>query len=140
MLKHRPNWNNNYIIYMQNMAYEYASRGACLALCARREDRLQEVADRCRHIGSPDVIVIRADVANAHDCKRVVDQTVHHFNRCTQFMHLFSTWFYVVVFVDSNIMVWVMCMQWIIWWIMLGFLKSVCWKKLLILRIYDLSW
>ncbi|KAI7756158.1 hypothetical protein M8C21_016360 [Ambrosia artemisiifolia] len=66
---------------MQHIAYEYASRGACLALCARREDRLREVADRCRHIGSPDVIVIRADVSNAHDCKRMVDQTVHHFNR-----------------------------------------------------------
>ncbi|KAJ0639188.1 putative 11-beta-hydroxysteroid dehydrogenase [Helianthus debilis subsp. tardiflorus] len=32
-------------------------------------------------IGSPDVIVIRADVSNAHDCKRMVDQTVHHFHR-----------------------------------------------------------
>ncbi|KAI3785885.1 hypothetical protein L1987_45011 [Smallanthus sonchifolius] len=63
------------------IAYEYASRGACLALCARREDRLREVADRCLYIGSPDVIVIRADVSNAHDCKRMVDQTVHHFNR-----------------------------------------------------------
>ncbi|KAK9066391.1 hypothetical protein SSX86_013713 [Deinandra increscens subsp. villosa] len=65
----------------EHLAYEYASRGACLALSARREDRLREVADRCRHIGSPDVIVIRADVSNAHDCKRMVDQTVHHFNR-----------------------------------------------------------
>ncbi|KAD4889111.1 hypothetical protein R6Q59_034005 [Mikania micrantha] len=65
----------------EHLAYEYASRGACLALSARREDRLREVADRCRHIGSPDVIVIRADVSNAHDCKRMLDQTIHHFNR-----------------------------------------------------------
>ncbi|KAF5792998.1 putative oxidoreductase [Helianthus annuus] len=65
----------------EHIAYEYASRGACLALCARRDDRLREVADRCKHIGSPDVIVIRADVSNPHDCKRMVDQTVHHFNR-----------------------------------------------------------
>ncbi|KAL7607456.1 hypothetical protein Lser_V15G17442 [Lactuca serriola] len=65
----------------EHLAYEYASRGACLALCARRESRLREVADRCRHIGSPDVIVIRADVSHAHDCKRIVDETVNHFNR-----------------------------------------------------------
>ncbi|XP_071712084.1 11-beta-hydroxysteroid dehydrogenase A-like [Rutidosis leptorrhynchoides] len=65
----------------EHLAYEYASRGARLALSARREEKLREVADRCRHIGSPEVIVIRADVSNAHDCKRMVDQTVHHFNR-----------------------------------------------------------
>ncbi|GJX09126.1 11-beta-hydroxysteroid dehydrogenase 1B-like protein [Tanacetum coccineum] len=65
----------------EHLAYEYASRGACLALSARREDHLREVADRCRQIGAPDVIIIRADVSSAHDCKRMVDQTVHHFNR-----------------------------------------------------------
>lgn len=73
---------------MQHLAYEYASRGACLALCARRESRLREVADRCRHIGSPDVIVIRADVSHAHDCKRIVDETVNHFNRCIHILHI----------------------------------------------------
>ncbi|XP_076920977.1 11-beta-hydroxysteroid dehydrogenase A-like [Bidens hawaiensis] len=65
----------------EHLAYEYASRGACLALSARREDRLQQVADRCLQIGSPDVIVIRSDVSDAHDCKRMVDLTVHHFHR-----------------------------------------------------------
>ncbi|PWA58392.1 hydroxysteroid dehydrogenase 1 [Artemisia annua] len=65
----------------EHLAYEYASRGACLALSARRDDRLREVADRCRQIGAPDVIIIHADVSSAHDCKRMVDQTVHHFNR-----------------------------------------------------------
>ncbi|XP_076897975.1 11-beta-hydroxysteroid dehydrogenase A-like [Bidens hawaiensis] len=64
----------------EHLAYEYASRGACLALSARREERLRVVANWCRHIGSPEVIIIRADVSNAHDCKRMVDQTVHHFN------------------------------------------------------------
>lgn len=69
-------------MYVQHMAYEYARKGARLALAARREDRLQEVADRCRQIGCHDVIVIRADVSEAHDCKRMVDQTLHHFHRC----------------------------------------------------------
>ena len=71
--------------YDQHLAYEYASRGACLALSARRDDRLREVGDRCRQIGAPDVIIIHADVSSAHDCKRMVDQTVHHFNRCTRY-------------------------------------------------------
>ncbi|KAI3761439.1 hypothetical protein L1987_51855 [Smallanthus sonchifolius] len=65
----------------EHLAYEYASRGARLALSARREDLLRRVADRCLQIGSPDVIVIRTDVSDAHDCKRTVDQTVHHFKR-----------------------------------------------------------
>ncbi|KAK1422396.1 hypothetical protein QVD17_25489 [Tagetes erecta] len=63
----------------EHLAYEYASRGARLALCARREDRLRQVVDRCLQIGSPDAIFICADVSNAYDCKRMVDQTVHHF-------------------------------------------------------------
>ncbi|KAK3003405.1 hypothetical protein RJ639_020021 [Escallonia herrerae] len=41
-------------------SYEYAKRGACLALVGRREDRLQTVASKTRQIGSPDVIVIPA--------------------------------------------------------------------------------
>nr|XP_043617752.1 11-beta-hydroxysteroid dehydrogenase A-like [Erigeron canadensis] len=65
----------------EHVAYEYASKGARLALAARREDRLQVVADRCRQIGCHDVIVIQADVSEARDCKRMVDQTLHHFHR-----------------------------------------------------------
>ncbi|KVI06166.1 Glucose/ribitol dehydrogenase [Cynara cardunculus var. scolymus] len=57
----------------EHLAYEYASRRACLALSARRESRLREVANRCRQIGSPDVIVIRADVSNAHDLDHLVN-------------------------------------------------------------------
>ncbi|KAI3671446.1 hypothetical protein L1987_87184 [Smallanthus sonchifolius] len=55
----------------EHLAYEYASRGAHLAFSARREDLLRRVADRCLQIGSPDVIVIRTDVSDAHDCKRM---------------------------------------------------------------------
>ncbi|KAJ9568538.1 hypothetical protein OSB04_004504 [Centaurea solstitialis] len=65
----------------EHLAYEYASRGACLALSARRESRLREVANRCREIGSPDVIVVGSDVSKASDCKRLVDQTLDHFHR-----------------------------------------------------------
>lgn len=66
---------------VQHLAYEYAKRGAHLALAARREKSLQEVADRAREYGSPDVLVIRADVSKVEDCKRIVNVTMDHFGR-----------------------------------------------------------
>ncbi|KAI3455065.1 hypothetical protein Pfo_011728 [Paulownia fortunei] len=66
----------------ESLAYEYAKRGACLVLAARRERSLQEVAERARDLGSPDVVVVRADVSKVEDCRRVVDQTMNHFGRC----------------------------------------------------------
>ncbi|XVE63700.1 hypothetical protein DITRI_Ditri07aG0040900 [Diplodiscus trichospermus] len=63
------------------LAYEYGRRGARLALAATREKSLQEVADRARDLGSPDVIAIRADVSKVDDCKRLVEETVNHFGR-----------------------------------------------------------
>ncbi|XP_030938953.1 11-beta-hydroxysteroid dehydrogenase 1B-like [Quercus lobata] len=65
----------------EHVAYEYARRRACLALIARREDRLQEVANRARQLGSPDVIVVPADVSKVEDCKRFVDETMNHFGQ-----------------------------------------------------------
>ncbi|CAI9113132.1 OLC1v1013675C1 [Oldenlandia corymbosa var. corymbosa] len=65
----------------EHMAYEYARRGACLVLAARREKSLREVADRALELGSPDVVVVRADVSNVDDCRRVIDQTMNHFGR-----------------------------------------------------------
>lgn len=64
------------------MAYEYARRGSRLALVARRENRLREVAEGARSMGSPEVITIKADVSKVEDCKRSVDFTVKHFGRC----------------------------------------------------------
>ncbi|XP_022737761.1 11-beta-hydroxysteroid dehydrogenase-like 4A [Durio zibethinus] len=65
----------------EHLAYEYARRGARLSLVARRTDRLQKVADKARQLGSPDVIVITADVSKIEDCKRFVDMTVNHFGQ-----------------------------------------------------------
>ncbi|XVF54723.1 hypothetical protein PTKIN_Ptkin05aG0204000 [Pterospermum kingtungense] len=65
----------------EHLAYEYGRRGARLALTARREKSLQEVADRARDLGSPDVITIRADVSKVDDCRRLVEETVNHFGR-----------------------------------------------------------
>jgi NAD(P)-dependent dehydrogenase (short-subunit alcohol dehydrogenase family) len=40
------------------------------------------VAGTAYQLGSPEVIVIRADVSRVADCKRFVDETVEHFGRC----------------------------------------------------------
>ncbi|XP_057479502.1 11-beta-hydroxysteroid dehydrogenase A-like [Actinidia eriantha] len=65
----------------EHLAYEYAKRGACLAICARRVHRLLAVAERARDLGSPDVISVEADVARVDDCRRFVEEAVNHFGR-----------------------------------------------------------
>ncbi|KAE9467564.1 hypothetical protein C3L33_00506, partial [Rhododendron williamsianum] len=66
----------------EHLAYKYAKGGACLALMARREKRLEAVADKARWLGSPDVIVESGDVSKVEDCKRFVDAALNHFGRC----------------------------------------------------------
>ncbi|XP_044501921.1 11-beta-hydroxysteroid dehydrogenase A-like isoform X2 [Mangifera indica] len=55
------------------LAYEYGKKGARLALVARREDRLNEVAAKASELGSPDVIVICADVSKVEDLDHLVN-------------------------------------------------------------------
>lgn len=66
---------------MKYLAYEYARRGACLALAARREERLRAVADKARMLGSPDVIVISTDISKVEDCEGFITEAVNHFGR-----------------------------------------------------------
>ncbi|KMS97505.1 hypothetical protein BVRB_5g126480 isoform B [Beta vulgaris subsp. vulgaris] len=65
----------------EQLAYEYARRGAYLVLAARREKSLREVANMCLELGSPDSITVNADVSNVNDCKRIVDTTITNFGR-----------------------------------------------------------
>ncbi|KAL5717868.1 11beta-hydroxysteroid dehydrogenase [Ranunculus cassubicifolius] len=65
----------------EQLAYEYAKKGARLALVDIREKLLQEVARKARTFGSPDTIIIFADVSKADDCKRFVQETVNHFGK-----------------------------------------------------------
>ncbi|WVZ26141.1 hypothetical protein V8G54_004685 [Vigna mungo] len=65
----------------EHLAYEYAKRGAHLALVARRENRIKEVANNAKLLGSPDVITIPADVSRPQDCRRFVESTIDHFGR-----------------------------------------------------------
>lgn len=63
------------------MAYEYARRGACLALAARRKNSLREVGERALLLGSPDVLLVPTDVSKVEDCKRLIDETINHFGQ-----------------------------------------------------------
>ncbi|KAK9668922.1 hypothetical protein RND81_13G096100 [Saponaria officinalis] len=71
--------NGRQYISDKHVTYEYAKRGARLALVARRENRLQQVAQTAIYLGCPDVIVIPADVSKVDDCRRFIDKTVNHF-------------------------------------------------------------
>ncbi|GJR70960.1 11-beta-hydroxysteroid dehydrogenase-like protein 2 [Tanacetum coccineum] len=70
----------------EHLAIEFAKEGACLALVARREKELNMVAQMAKAMGSPDVIVIPADVSKVEDCKNFVDQTIKHFGRLDYFV------------------------------------------------------
>ncbi|KAF8005831.1 hypothetical protein BT93_K0190 [Corymbia citriodora subsp. variegata] len=65
----------------EQIAYEYARRGACLALVDIREEGLGVVAEKARLLGSPDAITIGADVSDDHQSQRFVHHTVDHFGR-----------------------------------------------------------
>jgi NAD(P)-dependent dehydrogenase (short-subunit alcohol dehydrogenase family) len=66
----------------QHLAYEYARRGAYLALVARREESLREVGDAALAAGSPGVLVVAGDVSSPDDCRKFVDDTIRYFGRC----------------------------------------------------------
>jgi NAD(P)-dependent dehydrogenase (short-subunit alcohol dehydrogenase family) len=53
-----------------------------LSLVDIRNENHGAVADMARSLGSPDVIIIGADVTKLEDNKRFVDETVNHFGRC----------------------------------------------------------
>jgi short-subunit dehydrogenase len=53
-------------------AVAFAKRGARLELCARRIERLESVAQRCRAAGSPEVTARRLDVSQPGDARAFV--------------------------------------------------------------------
>ncbi|XP_068665526.1 11-beta-hydroxysteroid dehydrogenase A-like [Aristolochia californica] len=65
----------------EQLAYEYARKGAFLVLAARREAALLQVAEKARSAGSPDVVVVPVDVSKSEDCKKVVEKAVTHFGK-----------------------------------------------------------
>ncbi|XBI55727.1 hypothetical protein VPH35_037479 [Triticum aestivum] len=76
----------------EHLAYEYAKRGANLALVARREASLREVTDNASALGSPSVLVLPADVSKPDDCLKFIDDTVAYFGRLDHLVNNASIW------------------------------------------------
>jgi short-subunit dehydrogenase len=62
-------------------ARQFARAGARLTICARRLDRLNEVADQCRHAGAAAVVVRRTDVTRPNDVRAFVAGALRDFDR-----------------------------------------------------------
>src|SRR5229473_3696002 len=62
-------------------AVEFARKGARLALGARRLDRLNAVAEKCRQKGSPDVSTRRLDVGKNADARAFVAAAIRDHDR-----------------------------------------------------------
>lgn len=56
------------------VAYEAATKGANLVLCARREDKLRDVKSRCEALGAGSVDAIPLDLADPDSMDRLVKQ------------------------------------------------------------------
>uniref|UniRef100_K4AKN2 Uncharacterized protein n=1 Tax=Setaria italica TaxID=4555 RepID=K4AKN2_SETIT len=65
----------------EELAYQYAKEGACLALVARRKQALKNVAAAALERGAPDVFVFPADVTDPDQSRRAVEETVAHFGK-----------------------------------------------------------
>ncbi|KAK3229880.1 hypothetical protein Dsin_001761 [Dipteronia sinensis] len=72
----------------EQIAYEYAKRGANLVLVARREHRLRGISENARRMGAGHVIFIAADVVKEDECRRFISEAVNIFGRVD---HLVNT-------------------------------------------------
>ncbi|VFQ84358.1 unnamed protein product [Cuscuta campestris] len=72
----------------EQIAYEYAKRGANLVLVARRENRLRGISENARLLGAKNVLITAADVVKEQDCTRFITETVNFFGRVD---HLVNT-------------------------------------------------
>ncbi|MBO0682560.1 MAG: SDR family NAD(P)-dependent oxidoreductase [Candidatus Dormibacteraeota bacterium] len=62
-------------------ALAFAHRRARLALCARRFERLQGVAEQCRAAGAPRVVIRRADVGRPGEARGFISFALQHLDR-----------------------------------------------------------
>ncbi|XP_059633491.1 11-beta-hydroxysteroid dehydrogenase-like 2 isoform X1 [Cornus florida] len=65
----------------EQVAYQYAKRGASLVIVDKNAHDLPKVAETARGLGSPDILQVCADVSIVEDCKRFVDEAIKHFGR-----------------------------------------------------------
>uniref|UniRef100_A0A0D9XSB2 3-oxoacyl-[acyl-carrier-protein] reductase n=1 Tax=Leersia perrieri TaxID=77586 RepID=A0A0D9XSB2_9ORYZ len=76
----------------EHLVYEYATKGACIALTARTEIALRAVAKTARELGAPDVLVVPADITKVDDAKRAVEETVAHFGKLNHLVANAGIW------------------------------------------------
>lgn len=62
------------------VAYEYAKDGVHLALCARRKEKLDHTANKCREMGAK-VTTYSVDVTDQHSTKESIDDFLSKINR-----------------------------------------------------------
>lgn len=58
----------------------FAKEGAKVVICARRLDKLEEVANKIRDNGG-EVLVVQTDVSKVEDCENLIAKTVETFGR-----------------------------------------------------------
>ncbi|KAF0895101.1 hypothetical protein E2562_006808 [Oryza meyeriana var. granulata] len=76
----------------EHLVYEYARKGACIALTARTEIALRAVAKTARELGAPDVLVVPADITKVDDAKRAVEETLAHFGKLNHLVANAGIW------------------------------------------------
>lgn len=62
-------------------ALAFARKRTRLALCARRLDRLQAVAERCRESGAADVVIRKADVGRGAEARSFVATALQRYDQ-----------------------------------------------------------
>ena len=63
----------------EHIAYEYAKHGIHLALCARRKEKLEQTANKCRQMGAQ-VTTYSVDVTDQHSTKESIDDFLSKIN------------------------------------------------------------
>ncbi|KZV37330.1 11-beta-hydroxysteroid dehydrogenase-like 5 [Dorcoceras hygrometricum] len=72
----------------EQIAYQYAKRGANLVLVARRENRLWGISENATRLGAQNVLITAADVVKEDDCRRFINETINYYGRID---HLVNT-------------------------------------------------
>ena len=54
------------------VAYEYSKRGATIALCARRKEKLENIAQKCKSLGAK-IHTYSVDVTDQHSTKESIE-------------------------------------------------------------------
>jgi len=62
-------------------ALTLAREGARVAICARREDVLEDAARRIRQESGGEVLAVQADVTKAEECRNFIDRVADHFGQ-----------------------------------------------------------